>query len=187
MSFAGNLLGTLNIIPKIIILQFCREGRKDQCGGKQGRGRAGTDWQKERCPSGRVGGTLRRWMEEGQLEMPRAAARRVSWTEQVLSWNEQRKVLCSVLPLTWATDFAGILGSRGLAIVAPVLAVDLEDAVVPAWTIVIVRFRVIITLVFHQAHPCRRKRDPRGEHEDMLSVNKRKDMTVFRMHEVLEK
>lgn len=58
----------------------------------------------------------------------------------------------------------GILGSSGPAVIAPVLAVDLKDAIVPAWTIVIVRFRVIITLMFHQAHPCRRKRDPRGEH-----------------------
>lgn len=49
---------------------------------------------------GRMGGTLRRWMGEAQTEMPGAAARQVSWTEQVLSWNEQRKVLCSVLPLT---------------------------------------------------------------------------------------
>lgn len=57
-----------------------------------------------------------------------------------------------------------IRGSRGLAVIAPVLAVDLKDAVVPAWTIVMVRSRVIITLMFHQAHPCRRKRDPRGEH-----------------------
>lgn len=59
---------------------------------------------------------------------------------------------------------AGILGSSGLAIIAPVLAVDLKDAVVPAWTIVVIRLSVIITLMFHQAHPCRRKRDPRGEH-----------------------
>lgn len=59
-SLPSNPLGTLNIIPNIIILQFCREERKDQCGGKQDRGRAGTDWQKARCPSGRKG----RWNTE---------------------------------------------------------------------------------------------------------------------------
>lgn len=32
--------------------------------------------------------------------MPRAAARQMSRAEQVLSCNEQRKVLCSVLQLT---------------------------------------------------------------------------------------
>lgn len=149
MSLSSDLLGTPNIILNIRILQFCREGRKDQYGEKGGRGRAGTDWKGVHQKGG-VGRTLRRWTEGHliKIKMPGAAARQVSWTEQVLSWNEQRKALYSVLPLTWATDVAGILGPRGPAIIAPVLAVDLKDAVVPAWTIVIIRSSVIITLMF---------------------------------------
>ena len=53
---------------------------------------------------------------------------------------------------------AAVDGSTGLAIITPVLAVDLKDPVVPAWTIVVIRFGVVIALVLHQADPCREKR-----------------------------
>lgn len=54
-----------------------------------------------------------------------------------------------------------ILGSMGLAILTPVLAVDLKDPVVPAHTIVMKHFSVVTALMFHQSDPCRRKREPR--------------------------
>lgn len=82
---------------------------------------------------------------------------------------------------------AGILGSMGLAIVTPVLVVDLKDPVVSTWTIVIKCCSAVTALMFYQADPCGRKRQPRGGTSDTLRVSKRKKMKGVRMNEELEK